>query len=161
MPDDLQDGEGQPFADDVDTVPQCTGECCDPVRVLAEDYWDMSRDPNAYRNSRYLMNMLVPAQRPIPQHGTVEFSCRYFDRETRRCVAYDRRPAMCREYPETGTCRFCGGRFATGAHPEKEELGHEEALERVRLAAMRSLISTSASEAAGPSTPRRLRRKSG
>jgi Fe-S-cluster containining protein len=129
------------FDDDVDTVPQCTGRCCDPVPLPAEDYWAMSRDPRLYKNARYIMNMLIPpGPGPVPRHGKVAFACRHFDRETRRCAAYDRRPAMCREFPETGICGHCGGRFATGAHVDQPEHDGPSAVDLAKLAAMRSLI---------------------
>ncbi len=138
------------FDDDVDTVPQCTGACCDPVPLPAEDYWDMSRNPKIYKNARYIMNMLIPpGPGPVPKHGEVDFACRYFDKETRRCVAYDRRPAMCREFPETGICGHCGGRFAT-AHPVAPDQDGPSPLEQVKLAAMRSLIAMGSADAAPP-----------
>jgi Fe-S-cluster containining protein len=127
------------FEDDVDTVPQCTGECCDPVRLTGEDYWDMSRNPEAHHNARYILNMLV-AQGPVPRHGRVEFACRHFDQGTRLCGAYDRRPLMCREFPESGVCVFCGGRFATDKQPQGPADEGPTAVESAKRAAMRSLI---------------------
>jgi Fe-S-cluster containining protein len=148
------------FDDDVDTVPQCTGACCDPVVVLAEDYWDASRNPKQHKNARYVMNMLTPRQRPVPQHGVVHFSCRYFDQDTRRCIAYDRRPAMCRDYPQEGICRHCGGRFATGTRREEEGLDREKLLDHARLDAMRSLISMETASSATRPPSRKPRRRS-
>jgi Fe-S-cluster containining protein len=162
MPDETESPQAPGFEDDVDTVPQCTGACCDPVPLPAEDYWDMSRNPKLYKNSRYIMNMLIPPQRPVPQHGDVDFACRYFDRETRRCIAYDRRPAMCREFPETGICGHCGGQFATtGTRREEAVLDREQILDHARLDAMKSLISMETGEANRRPTSRRLRRRSG
>jgi Fe-S-cluster containining protein len=153
-----QGGGGEGFEDDVDTVPQCTGACCDPVPLPAEDYWDMSRNPRLYKNARYIMNMLIPpGPGPVPRHGDVDFACRYFDRETRRCVAYDRRPAMCREFPETGICGHCGGRFAT-AHPEAPDYAGPTPLEAAKLEAMRSLIAMGSGEAPAATPRRRLHR---
>jgi len=128
------------FDDDVDTVPQCTGECCDPVTVMGSEYVAMSRSPGSYRNGRYMVNMLK-ARGPVAQHGTVEFTCKYFDLESRRCVAYDRRPQMCRDFPEEGVCGYCGGRFATGQHaqPEADTAGGDP-VEMARMRAMRTLI---------------------
>jgi Fe-S-cluster containining protein len=161
MPDDIQEPGESSFEDDVDTVPTCTGACCDPVPLPAEDYWDMSRNPKLYKNARYIMNMLIPPTRPVPQHGDVDFSCRYFDRETRRCIAYDRRPAMCREFPETGICGHCGGRFTTGDRREEQVLDLEQVREHARLDLMKSLISMDSADANKRSRSRRLRRSSG
>jgi Fe-S-cluster containining protein len=134
---------GSSFGDDVDTVPQCTGRCCDPVTVQAEMYWEMSRAPGAYRNGRYILSMLRH-QGAVPRHGVVEFTCRYFDQDTRRCVAYDRRPGMCREYPESGFCGYCGGRFATGTHAETSDAGAPHA-HADRQGVMRMLLSANPS----------------
>src|SRR6266550_1849143 len=128
------------FGDDVDTVPQCTGECCDPVTLAGGDYLAMSRDPRPYRNARYIMNMLI-SRAPIPRHGWAEFTCKYFDLETRRCGAYDRRPQMCRDFPEEGECGYCGGRFATGKHQQVEDDARgPDPLEVAKMRALRTLI---------------------
>jgi uncharacterized protein len=33
-------------------------------------------------------------------------TCRFLDREERRCTIYEHRPALCRTYPETSNCGF-------------------------------------------------------
>jgi Fe-S-cluster containining protein len=104
--------EPHPFADDVDTVAECTGACCDPVTMWGGQYRAMSLNPKGRANARYILNMLT-ARGPVPSHGVGEFDCRYFNAETRRCTAYDRRPKMCRDFPVNGECHFCGGRFPT------------------------------------------------
>jgi Fe-S-cluster containining protein len=146
------------FGDDVDTVPQCTGRCCDPVTLHAEMYWDMSRNPGSYRNARYILSMLT-YDGAVPRHGEIEFRCKYFDGESRRCVAYDRRPDMCREYPESGVCGYCGGRFTTGSHPEpsgEPTTTHEQA---ARLGAVRTLIGAGRAGAPQRSAPGNTQRK--
>ena len=152
---------GGAFEDDVDTVPQCTGECCDPVKLTGEDYWDMSRDPGAHHNARYILNMLIPpGPGPVPRHGRVEFACRHFDQETRRCGAYDRRPLMCRDFPESGVCVFCGGRFATGKHPQGPGDEGSTAVGSAKLAAMRSLIAEEMRSRSTGDSPRKQRKRS-
>jgi Fe-S-cluster containining protein len=120
----------------------------------------MSRNPRLYKNARYIMNMLIPpGPGPVPRHGDVDFACRYFDLETRRCVAYDRRPAMCREFPETGICGHCGGKFATGTHVEAQDYDGPTPLELAKLEAMRSLIAMEAGQAPTAKPRRRLHRR--
>ena len=143
------------FNDDADTVPQCTGACCDPVTLPISTYREMSLDPRHIRNARYVLNMLT-ARGPLPDHGTAEFDCKYFDRGTRRCTAYDRRPEMCRTFPDGPVCHMCGGRFATGEHPEAAAQPSMSAAERARLAATRALI---AGERGGSSKRDRKRRR--
>src|SRR5262245_61969975 len=127
------------FDDDDDSVPQCTGACCDPVTLSVHLYREMSLDPRHIRNARYVLNMLT-ARGPLPDHGTGEFDCKYFDRDTRRCTAYDRRPEMCRTFPDGPICHMCGGRFTTGDHPDEPAHAPVSAAERARLAATRALI---------------------
>jgi Fe-S-cluster containining protein len=151
---------GESFVDDVDTVPQCTGACCDPVPLPAEDYWDMSTEPRRYKNARYIMKMLIPpGPGPVPRHGEVDFACRYFDKETRRCIAYDRRPAMCREFPETGTCGHCGGRFAPGTHVKASDADVLTGVEAARLAAMQTLVGMYKEPPPKRHPPRRLHKR--
>jgi Fe-S-cluster containining protein len=142
------------FEDDEDTVPTCTGACCDPVRMRASDYRDISLRPGEVRNARYVLNMLT-APGPVPRDGAAEFDCRYFDRESRRCIAYDRRPEMCREFPYDGLCHLCGGRFSTGKHPEVPAPSTEERSGSFRQAAIRDLMYP----AAAPSAKRARQRK--
>ena len=35
-------------------------------------------------------------------------TCKHYDRETRSCGIYDRRPGMCRRFPNTTACGFVG-----------------------------------------------------
>ncbi len=150
------------FDDDVDTVPQCTGACCDPVTLPVDTYRQMSLDPRGIRNARYVLNMLK-ARGAIPAHGTAEFDCKYFDKVTRLCVAYDRRPEMCRTFPDGPICHMCGGRFATGEHPTEPTQQAVPAAERARLAAMRTLIAAGGrgadSDAADSKASRQRRRR--
>jgi Fe-S-cluster containining protein len=130
--------EPRPPGDDTDTVPTCTGRCCDPVTVDIHYYQEMSRAPRTYKNGRYILNMLT-VRGPMPQHGTGEFDCKYFDRETRLCTSYERRPEMCRTFPDEGLCGYCGGVFTQG-HPKRSVAEGSPAPEVAKLSAMRALI---------------------
>jgi len=143
------------FGDDSDTVPECTGACCDPVTISIHLYREMSLDPRHIRNARYVLNMLT-ARGPLPDHGAAEFDCKYFDRGTRRCTAYDRRPEMCRTFPDGPVCPMCGGRFPIGDHSDAPAASTVPVAEQARLAATRALI---AGERGGPSKRDRKRRR--
>jgi Fe-S-cluster containining protein len=152
-PVDEAPGPDQSFGDDTDTVPECTGECCDPVTMSVELYREMSLDPRGIRNARYVLSMLK-ARAALPAHGTAEFDCKYFDRDTRRCTAYDRRPEMCRTFPDGPVCHMCGGRFATGEHPDVpagQALSHAQ---QGRLAATWALVAGDQ-----PDSPKSRRRR--
>jgi Fe-S-cluster containining protein len=147
---DVTDATASPtFGDDDDTVSACTGECCSPVTIDGELYREMSRNPLVFRNGRYTMNMLTP-RGPMPRHGTAEFDCKYFDGETRRCIAYDRRPQMCRDFPEGGVCGYCGGRF-TEAHPVPPAAEGLSRTDAGRQTAMRMLLRQTSGKATGSS----------
>jgi Fe-S-cluster containining protein len=141
------------FDDDADSVSGCTGACCDPVSLFVEHYRDASRDPRHTRNARYVMNMLTP-RGPLPREGRAEFDCRYFDRDTRRCTAYDRRPQMCRDFPEEGVCHLCGSRF--DARPPPAESTEHAAGHGARSAVLRELMSQSTQR---PRDARRRRKR--
>jgi Fe-S-cluster containining protein len=142
----------QPFGEDTDTVPSCTGACCDPVTFDVQHYRAMSRAPDSFRNGRYILNMLS-SRGPMPGHGAGEFDCRYFDRETRLCTAYDRRPEMCRTYPDEGLCGYCGGRFNEG-HPQSSVADGVPRTDGARLSALRALIKQTSNQATKPSARR-------
>jgi Fe-S-cluster containining protein len=58
--------------------------------------------------SQFLADMLIP----IPETDTspVTFTCRHFDRESRKCTVYKVRPRMCEGYPYApgALCQFPG-----------------------------------------------------
>jgi len=143
-----------PVQDGSETIPECTGACCDPVVIAAEQYRGLSRDPRSYPNGMYIVNMLT-SRGPGPSPGHIAFDCAYFDAETRRCTAYERRPRMCRSYPDQGVCDLCGGRF--GAAGRSAPAGEApSAAEHGRRALVRALISNNE---APPKGSRRSRRR--
>ena len=112
---------GRAKAGDPDVIPTCTGACCDPVTMDVENYRAIASSPGNYHNGRYIIAMLQARGR-IPRTGTVKFDCKYFDHQERRCTAYARRPKMCRTFPDTGLCLYCGGEFPDGrSGPEEPE----------------------------------------
>lgn len=67
----------------------CNGLCC-------AEFW--LREPELSEHA----DMLVPVAPGL-------FTCKHWDGATRLCTIYERRPQMCRDYPEPGkVCRFCG-----------------------------------------------------
>jgi Fe-S-cluster containining protein len=121
------------------SVPECTGACCDPVRIHASAYLRLRLDPSIDDDGPALLDMLegppdpdalldlavvdrINGQRGIPGSVRLHLSCRHFDTATRRCGIYEARPRMCSSYPNGGTCEFCG---AIGT-PEEEGDQHAE-----------------------------------
>jgi Fe-S-cluster containining protein len=86
------------------TVPECTGRCCDPVAMSAEQYAAMVATPGDFLDGAQIVAMLRP------RDGTAgTFACANFEPVTRRCRIYDARPQVCAVYPSGGTCPHCGG----------------------------------------------------
>jgi Fe-S-cluster containining protein len=118
-------------------------------------YRAMSLDPKRrnFSNARYILSMLTP-RGPVSTDGMVEFDCRYFDRGTRRCTAYDRRPKMCRDFPNTGVCQFCGARFESNANRRAAD-DDLSASERGRRQVLQWLMHDAHGSTAGKTRPRR------
>jgi Fe-S-cluster containining protein len=76
---------------------KCTGECCSSFQVM----WEVGNDdPQA----PFINDMLI-------ETDNGNFTCKYWDKETQLCTIYERRPNMCRNFPEKGEeCDFCGWR---------------------------------------------------
>ena len=83
----------------------CTGQCCErfcmPIDPTADDF-----DPARYDDGAQIAAMVIELE-PEPK-GSKAWTCRHFDTESRRCGIYEDRPAMCRRYPNDGTCGYCG-----------------------------------------------------
>jgi Fe-S-cluster containining protein len=86
------------------TVPECTGRCCDPVAMSAEQYAAMAADPANFLDGPQIVAMLTPRDAT-----TTTFECSNFERSTARCRIYDQRPGVCVFYPNGRACPHCGG----------------------------------------------------
>jgi Fe-S-cluster containining protein len=92
------------------------GNCCDPVAIDADlidtwrawlDYWRAGGTKDAISTDGEAAD---PTLRFIAEHmteigntgGVVSFECSFFDKGTRQCTAYDKRPPMCSGYPWYG-----------------------------------------------------------
>jgi len=102
------------------TAVTCTGRCCERFVVGPAHDWprfvamvesgDFQAEPRAGRDgheeARYLRDMLVPIE---VLDGVQYFTCRHYDRATRRCREYEARPLMCADYPHGRRCEHgCG-----------------------------------------------------
>lgn len=41
-------------------------------------------------------------------HELYHYTCKHFNKSTGNCMNYENRPGMCRDYPNTGTCKYKG-----------------------------------------------------
>jgi hypothetical protein len=109
----------------VTTVRECDGRCCAVFAVNALPHAEFTPPRlSSVQDGAAILAMLRPvgpdeaAQiasdeglSPVPE-GSPMYACRWWDRDTRRCVNYDRRPVMCAAYPYDYPCVHCGGRIA-------------------------------------------------
>jgi Fe-S-cluster containining protein len=61
------------------------------------------------RDAIYIAEMVVRIDED--DETRARYTCKHFDDKAGRCLAYDSRPAMCRDYPNygcAGACTFCG-----------------------------------------------------
>ena len=91
----------------------CTGMCCaafpisggiDRIDCLTEDgpqLLDMLMAITHQEAAERLQRVGSPLR---PSQDSTYFTCRHFDLESRRCMDYDNRPAMCRNYPYGDPC---------------------------------------------------------
>lgn len=80
---------------------RCTGQCCEQF-VLSSgghgiDMDQLRADPLRWKDGLIVLYMLIPL-------GEGRFNCKHFDRGTRDCTIYERRPQMCRDYPYGRAC---------------------------------------------------------
>ena len=85
-------------------VRECTGRCCDPVSMSAEQFAAMVAHPDDFLDGPQIVAMLTPRD-----ETTTTFHCANYDSSTRRCRIYDVRPQVCVFYPNDEPCPHCGG----------------------------------------------------
>ena len=84
-------------------ISRCTGHCCESFYLpytsreeLLEDFKVKQKE-----DGEMIADMVIHLE------GN-NFTCRFFDFNTRDCTVYDKRPRMCREYPYGQKCMKAG-----------------------------------------------------
>lgn len=86
---------------------ECTGECCARFTLSrgAKGRLLTSQD----RKQRVFAEGLEYLGANNPHHGSdMNFTCKYWDKETRLCTIYEDRSRVCSEFPYAGKCGVCG-----------------------------------------------------
>lgn len=87
---------------------ECTGECCARFTLKRGAIKEFRAfEPEGDFDIRQTMLKFVG----IDESGWVNewnYTCNYWDKETRLCTAYEKRPLMCSEFPYDGICGVCG-----------------------------------------------------
>jgi len=94
---------------------KCPGYCCSHPRIAVTDndirrlahHFGISAQATRKRYTYRYEAEDISEQILRHQKDTVYKSvCRLFDRDTRRCTAYEARPHVCRKYPYGNTCGY-------------------------------------------------------
>lgn len=108
----------------------CTGHCCESIfTCYSLSEWKRykraclrkqktfsldngNRQPVGSNTDEiiYIADMLIPVKvdrrkTKLTDRGinpSTEYHCKHYNKETRLCTAYEKRPSMCRDYPEYG-----------------------------------------------------------
>ena len=95
---------------------KCPGYCCSHPRIAVSDF-DIARlakhfgiseaDARKRFTYRYTFQDTVDEQVLRHQKDSIYKSvCKLFDRDTRKCSAYEARPNVCRKYPYGNNCGY-------------------------------------------------------
>lgn len=100
---------------------RCGGECCrrfvlfsDPVQRQAKYVGVTAWRDSGGEMEPWMHDFLLVCEMLIDTgerswDDNVVYTCKHLDRDTGLCSIYDRRPKLCRTYPENGTaCSYCG-----------------------------------------------------
>ena len=94
----------------------CDGHCCAAFYLPVPHEEMTAKHMCRFRDGAYIAAMVLPLTADAAAerlgHGWPDtsearhnlYTCRFWDHRTRLCVAYDDRPAMCRDYPYGKPC---------------------------------------------------------
>lgn len=98
----------------------CTGNCCEKFTLPASkeilNRWVQNQRPmnGTMEETRMVADMVIPMEggRCVDRivhdgknYRLFSYTCRHFNVETRRCSIYEKRPVLCRTYPDRTACR--------------------------------------------------------
>lgn len=101
---------------------RCTGHCCRrfPLPISLEELRERQAQPNPgpgvvyarpkVQDGDYIADMLIALGDGFHTNGEKcwYFTCRHHDVHTGNCLAYESRPAMCKDYPYGHPCQHDG-----------------------------------------------------
>lgn len=108
----------------------CTGQCCDDFRfprapadvetVLAVlDDYDWSEMPDV----PFIANMLIFIEKRDGD-GNYRYTCKHYDRASKKCLEYENRPGLCKGFPYGRACTYCG--YTEEKQPEEASMWPSE-----------------------------------
>lgn len=103
---------------------RCSGHCCQAFTGLGDEA-DIARSTAREEDGPLIRDMLIPlgywsgekgwAKAGNPRHFW--WTCKHFDEANGACGIYDKRPHMCRSYPNGPLCSIeaCTAKFSLGS----------------------------------------------
>ena len=126
----------------------CPGWCCAVIHQPGT-FSELAAAAGILQDGELVLDMIQPISRDNAirrrrQHGlrvdnleTAKdghlYTCRHWDDRTRLCGIYERRPAMCRDYPYAESCAHCG---LTMGIPRRTACSSNRSKRRARHAAV-------------------------
>lgn len=109
----------------------CAGKCCEAFSLGQLSPSEVQEAGRVGEEDAFTADMLVPLgyfnrnplfiigdetwegreERPGSHMGSWFYTCKHFDKGTRSCTAYEKRPTMCQKFPNDGPCNFPGCDF--------------------------------------------------
>jgi Fe-S-cluster containining protein len=92
---------------------ECNGSCCErfplPVSFQMLRRWAQEGIAvnGTLEETKMLVGMLIPLTKEALLDGWKRYffyTCKNFNTQTRKCMVYDKRPSLCRTYPDDTLC---------------------------------------------------------
>lgn len=85
--------------------PECPGSCCAGFTL---DYGFKKKYKNHEQADLAKTADMITFTGTRHAPGRAEYTCKFYNKETKRCMDYENRPPMCSNYPYDGVCGVCG-----------------------------------------------------
>lgn len=96
----------------------CIGKCCSEFSLIGDTKEDYVKDGiDGDEESAFIGEMLIYIGQDGENPEWPTYTCKYWDTKSSLCTVYDKRPQMCRDYPNGEPCEWEG----CGYDPSKED----------------------------------------
>jgi Fe-S-cluster containining protein len=96
----------------------CIGLCCSAFNLYGESQEDyIIEGIKGNEESKFIGDMLIFQGWDGENKDWPIYTCKYWDKESTLCTVYDKRPSMCRTYPDGEECGWEGCHY-TGRDEE-------------------------------------------
>lgn len=83
----------------------CNGRCCEYFQInLSPEQLKQRASIAAGGDYEKVASMVIPLFAAHTGSTTWFYGCKHYNKETRKCMDYENRPKMCRNYPDGMQC---------------------------------------------------------